>query len=550
MKKLSKLFFLVGMMAFVLAGCKKEVEVSLSKSSVSIAAEGDTMEVTLSSNGDWQVSGTAEWLTVSPLTGNGDAILTLVAQPNPDTVARTATLEVTTKDQSATLEVTQKALSHFISVAPTEIVCGNEGGEFTVEVGANIDWTVSDLPDWVSCTPLSGSGTGTLTLGIASLVGQRPRQATIKVGSDTLSATLDITQNTQSSQEISVSPDRVDFEYGGGSQTLTLQCSGSWTVQIERDWVTLSATSGQGDAEIQLSAAENPDYSERSSSLLFVSEYGTEARVKIIQAAAPNPNYLNVTPEEKTMESDGGSFDVNVESDIEWQANTSAEWVILSQGQGSGNGTFSVEVAPNMLFTPRVAHITIAGDNLSKTVIVHQEGAGQVPFVHLSPNALDIAQYGGVATLTIEANVAWRLEASPWITLLAPTGVANGSCGVAIDANNTYATRTGFIRAYYNNALMDEIEVTQEGLVVTLEVSPTEISATAESSKYPVSITADQEWTATTTASWIALEPRPGDGTLIIAVMDNTTSSPRTAEVRVLGAQHGVVTITVNQAAN
>ena len=141
-----------------------------------------------------------------------------------------------------------------------------------------------------------------------------------------------------------------------------------------------------------------------------------------------------------------------------------------------------------MLFTPRVAHIFVAGDNLSKTVIVHQEGAGQVPFVHLSPNALDIAQYGGVATLTIEANVAWRLEASPWITLLAPTGVANGSCGVAIDANNTYATRTGFIKAYYNDELMDEVEVTQEGIVVTLEADPTVIEAMAASNKYYVSI--------------------------------------------------------------
>ena len=523
MRKTDKLLATAGII-FFLASCGKTVDVSLSESTAEIDPAGEVVEIALTSNGDWNVASTADWVSVSPMSGNGNATLAITGAENNTGEERVATVEVTTKDKSAALEVRQGIRAAFINLDPTQVESTFEGGQFQITVSSNIDWTVTELPQWISCQPTNGSGTTTLTLTVSPWESETdPRQATFKVGNDETEALCRIVQNSKPNELILASPEQIEFEYNStASETISVVCFGSWTVESEFDWVVLSANSGQGNAEIQVSATENTDFFDRFNSLIFVSEYGTEARVKIIQAAAPNPNFLNVTPEEKTVESDGGSFDVNVESDIEWRANTSAEWIVLSQGQGNGNGTFSVEVTPNMLFTPREAHIFVAGDNLSKTVIVHQEGAGQVPFVHLSPNALDIAQHGGVVTLTVEANVA---------------------------SNNTYETRTGFIKAYYNDELMDEVEVTQEGIVVTLEADPTVIEAMAASNKYYVSISANQDWTAVALAPWIALDPRPDDGMLVVVVMDNTTSSPRTAEVRVIGAQHGEVTITVNQAA-
>ena len=550
MRKTNKLLAMAGII-FFLASCGKTVDVSLSESTAEINPAGEVVEIALTSNGDWNVASTADWVSVSPMSGNGNATLTIEAAENTTNEERVATVEVTTKDKSASLELRQGIRSVFIDLAPAQVESTFEGGQFQIAVNSNIDWTVTDLPQWISCQPTNGTGAATLTLTVSAWDSEtEPRQATVKVGNAETEASLRILQNSKPNELITATPRQIEFEYNStASETISVVCFGSWTVESEFDWVVLSTNSGQGNAEIQVSVTENTDYFERANSLLFVSEFGTEDRVKVLQAGAPNPHFLNLTPEEKTVANEGGSFDITVESDLEWQATTSATWITVTNGQGSGNGTFSIEVAPNLLFTPREARVNVSSEGIYKAVTVFQEGVGQEAFVNLSPNALNIAQYGGVATLTIEANVAWRLEASPWITLLNPTGVANGTCGVAVDANNTYETRTGFIRAYYNNALINEVVVTQEGIPVTLEADQTVIEAIVANNKYVVSITANQEWTAETTASWIALEPRPEANVLILIVMENTTSSPRTGEVRVLGAQHGEITIIVNQAA-
>ena len=48
----------------VMAGCGKKVDVAFSTSTLNIAAEGESVEVTLTSNGDWTIDTYPEWLTV------------------------------------------------------------------------------------------------------------------------------------------------------------------------------------------------------------------------------------------------------------------------------------------------------------------------------------------------------------------------------------------------------------------------------------------------------------------------------------------------------
>ncbi len=551
MKKTNKLFLIAGFI-LALAGCSKTVEVTLSKASADMNPAGDTLEVALTSNGEWSVNTTAEWLSVSPLSGSGDATLTIVAAENTTSEARSAKIEVTTKDKNATLDVTQDLRGSFIQVVPTRVECAFEGGQVHLSVRSNIDWAVSELPDWISSTPITGNGDAVLTLTIAEWDDEsNSRQAIITIGSETLSTTAEVVQNPKPSQQIAVDPDFVEFEYNNTeTKTLSVTCSGSWTVECEADWVVLSATSGQSDAEILVSVAENVEYYERAIKLLFVSEFGTEARVRIIQNGAPNPHFLNLDPMETAISGTGGNVSVGVECDSAWTVVSTADWMTIETNQGYGNGSFTVVVEANPLVTPRRGNIKVVSGNLIAYTMVNQAGIDEVLSVVISPESLEVPKEGGLRTLEITANVAWRLQSSPWITLLAPTGTGNGTSAVAVDANNTYETRTGYVRAYFNNELMDEIEVTQEGIVMTIEADPTEINATASAGKYMVNITANQNWRVVTQASWIVLDPIPNQESLLIGVLENTTSNQRTAEVRVIGAQHGHVIITVNQAAN
>lgn len=550
MKKLNILFALAAMTVFV--ACGKKVDVTFVTSEINVAAEGGEVTASLTSNGDWTVDSHPEWLTVSPSYGSGNTPLTLYVYANEGQEARSGEIKVSSKDNTATLVVRQDLRSLFIEIDPTQVECAYGGGQVELSVRSNIDWAVSELPEWIAATPLSGNGDATLTLTVDAWDSEsNTRQATITVGSETLSATAEVVQNPKPDQQITVDTEQLEFGHNStDTKTIAVTCAGSWTVECDGSWVNCSAMSGQGNAEIHVSVAENTEYTERVSTLSFVSEFGTEARTKIVQDAAPDPHFLNLNPTDATIAGTGGNISVNVECDTAWTAMASDDWMSIETTQGYGNGTFTVSAEANPLATPRQGNVKVVSGERMAFVTLNQEGNGEAASVVILPSSLEIPRTGGVRTLEIDANVSWHLQASPWITLLTSTGIGDGTCAVAVDANNTYETRTGFVRAYHENQLMDEIEVTQEGIVMTLEANPTEIEATAASAKYPVSITANQEWTAQTPVSWILVEAMPIQGTLIIAVLENTTSAPRSAEVKVVGAQHGEVTITVNQAAN
>lgn len=55
-----------------------------------IGAAGGSLNVTVSSNANWTAASDAEWLTVSPTSGNGNATLTVTATENTDYESRTA----------------------------------------------------------------------------------------------------------------------------------------------------------------------------------------------------------------------------------------------------------------------------------------------------------------------------------------------------------------------------------------------------------------------------------------------------------------------------
>ena len=122
MKKL-KCLLLVAAVALSLIGCQKAVEVSFDGDMQEFEAQGDTIEVTLKSNGEWTLASAAEWLTVTPMSGSGDATLTLTAEANTTNEPRSAEITATTKDNSARLNVTQQAPQYYLNVTPKEIVC-------------------------------------------------------------------------------------------------------------------------------------------------------------------------------------------------------------------------------------------------------------------------------------------------------------------------------------------------------------------------------------------------------------------------------------------
>ena len=169
MKQL-KYFLFVAALTLSFMGCQKAIEVSFDKASQEIDAEGGSFELMLKSNGDWTINPDKEWVSITPMSGKGNATLTIIVEANTTGDIRMAEVKATTKDNTAVLTLTQSKVVEYINVTPKEIECNSEGGEFTVELSTNIDWFVA-APEWIACSPAEGSGNATITMTIYPISG-------------------------------------------------------------------------------------------------------------------------------------------------------------------------------------------------------------------------------------------------------------------------------------------------------------------------------------------------------------------------------------------
>ena len=82
------------------------VSITVSPASLSFLASGGTKTIQITCNGDWSVSGTPDWCTLSSTTGSGNATVQLTASANSN-AQRTAQLTFTCSGRTATVAVMQ-----------------------------------------------------------------------------------------------------------------------------------------------------------------------------------------------------------------------------------------------------------------------------------------------------------------------------------------------------------------------------------------------------------------------------------------------------------
>lgn len=81
----------------------------LSVNSLNFTKSGSTIQVQLTSNANWVTSGKASWVTLTPSTGNGNAVLNITASANTSSSIRTNTITFTAGLATKTLLITQDA---------------------------------------------------------------------------------------------------------------------------------------------------------------------------------------------------------------------------------------------------------------------------------------------------------------------------------------------------------------------------------------------------------------------------------------------------------
>ena len=545
-----KFFMFVAVLAFAAYGCRKPVEVSFVANAFEIGAQGGVLEANLESNGDWNINSVPDWISVSPISGTGNAVLTLTVLPNSTTESRTCEIKATTKDNTAVLTITQ-AFGVYLAIFPDSYECGEVGGQFDVTVSSNDSWSVSELPDWIMCSTTSGSGDGTITVTVHALNGETSsaREANLVIGNEQIQKTLHVVQNLDPQISISVAPELLEIPCEGGSASVAVTCEGAWTASTAVDWITLDKTEGEGNAELLVTVSENPDLMPRQANVELVSSTGVNALVSVRQEASPDPHFLEVSPVDIFFGKEGGTKEITIGCDTEWKVDLVTDWLSVSEQIGTGNATILLIAQPNSFVDPRSEEFFISSNGLEKRLKVTQEAGDEIMVATFVPDTIFASYTGGVYHLDMTSNSSWQLEASSWISLITTSGEGDASFDIIVDYNSTEFSRMGFVRAVNNGQVLGKAVVAQEGKPNILEADLTEIDARPEGGEYVVHVTANQAWNVTYNVDWISCTPESGfsSGEFTITVEPMPSVQPRTGRLKLTGSTGAEVIITVNQ---
>lgn len=196
-------------------------------------------------------------------------------------------------------------------------------------------------PSWLTTTPNSGSGNGSISNTATTHTGREVRTGTVTVTGSGVAEpkTYSVTQKAK--------PEFVSFDNGvemsapktGGAVTVMGKSNSSaltyaWVgnvsdVELPAQYKANGAATNNGEAiagdpgataeyasSIELTLPANETIEEISRVIKVTAQGGQEAQITIKQAAGDA--FLNVTPASITLEADGSAVSVTVESNTTW----------------------------------------------------------------------------------------------------------------------------------------------------------------------------------------------------------------------------------------
>ena len=223
---------------------------TVDKSSISLARSADSNSFNITSNLSWTItkSSGATWLTVDPESGSNNGKISVSASENTTENGRKATITVKGGSIERTIDVSQEPTT--LEVSPNSLSFDSDGGEKTLNVTSNAQWTVESDQNWCTVSPANGSViVSTKTNDTSS-----PRKATITVRAGDVVRTVEVTQGIPEPY-LELYPTYLEFKSEGGSQECTISSNVSWTVNSNQSWCTVSKSSGSNDETITITVS-------------------------------------------------------------------------------------------------------------------------------------------------------------------------------------------------------------------------------------------------------------------------------------------------------
>ena len=525
-------------------------------SGISVESAEQSITLSFSTNVAWSATVSADWLTISPSSGEaGKNSVKVEVEENRTGQPRSATITISDKESTQKVSVTvrQEALKASLTVSPESLEFSANKGEEMLNVTSNTDWVITKDAEWITLDSDKGKGLATIAAGVTENT-----SLTSRTGSITVSTTDGSVKKTvsvrQSGADVIFTIDKNEFNVAAVGESFSVKVTHNigYKINSQPEWVKQTGMVPSGNTDTYTFTAEaNTSTEAREGVIVFCNDNNECVPVTVKQAGANAT--LSVSPAELTFTANTESKSLDVTSNTAWTAASGASWAKLNKTNGSGNAQIAVTAEENTAITQRSATITIktADGKASATVKVTQSAANVI--FSVDKNEHSVAAAGGDFTVKVTRNIGYKINSQPdWVkqTGKVPSGNTD-TYTFKTEVNTSTAAREGVIVFCNDNNECIQVTVKQAGANATLSVSPAELTFTAKPESKSFSVSSNTDWSVASSADWVKIGTTSGSGNAQVTASaeENTATTQRTATIT-LKTTDGKATATIKVTQN
>ncbi len=340
--------------------------------------------------------------------------------------------------------------------------------------------------------------------------------------------------------------------------SLQVRANSAWVVTCDDPTLTLLTTAGSGDGEARLRMGENPSALNSRSWVVKLKSLADNNAIEraVTVTQSPNNESLNLIVTDSNVSWQAHTLTMMIESNGKWTAaitGTSGDYATLKTPSGEGNGQLVIEMAKNSTEQKRPFTVTVTGSDgkISKSVNMSQSEFGF--YIELVGNKrIELARTFDPTGRTVQfrTNKNWTATVDQdWVTVSpamgsVPTNGMDADQQVTIYANtnNNLQNREAQVVFTVRNtdntiAATDTLHISQLSSVGLELIAPTETNLSSQAQTIALNVVSDLHWRASLAGTGATLNPTTtegtGNGTILVNVSDNNSSSSRSFSITV-----------------
>lgn len=358
-----------------------------------LGTEGGSVDITFTASDAWTAgvinTRADSWVSVSPTSGaKGSGKITIKAAANDTPDERGATIQIKSGTTTKSISLTQKQKDAFTATASkTEL--GKDGGNFTIEVKANVSftYTIDKGSEWIKYISTKALKTSTITFEASKNNDTERRDGKITVTSSAGNESFTIYQEG-SGPTIILSSSTASVPDTGGEFTVDVTHNVDVTVKIQDGitWLRENGSKAVSTNSYKFVVDANEGTDSREADIYFQNTAnGLSEKVHVVQA---QKNAIVIAQKDYEIPADGGNFTVAVGHNVDITIEISDSWITQVTTRAMVNENIVYSVSKNETGSLRTGTVTFKSGDLQQVVTVKQ------PSVPYDPSSVNPGFFG------------------------------------------------------------------------------------------------------------------------------------------------------------